>query len=379
MGLKEISRTIQRFVGERRAFLDVNVGPRLANVMLFDDDTVAYPLGSLGNQANIDFGIRLLRSLGIPTDQKFVEAAQQQGAPFYDLTVIVYAGLEDEEFEKAACGLSQRTDRCRALLSLYTGGNHIPILRFKWTKPKLGETEFLAPPYRRGVRDRAGDDPISPEFVKICATECYEDDQLHYFISMIEQIYGLKDETFMIARYYSLLEAMAGGITSQFVRQSGNTSMTRKAIRFMIGYFSEFDIPRFTITPDRDFEFDHIELAGRVRDKLFHGGGKLAHNKVPAELRPGVDLLTLRPDMICHRLRRDCELEIVRWTRRESRGWLAQNGTNFDLPMRDPDYDGRELTKPLISGSPQPGSAIGSVYAKVDGTDIGIVRLNLQV
>ena len=59
-------------------------------------------------------------------------------------------------------------------------------------------------------------------------------------------------------------------------------------------------------------------------------------------------------------------------------GWLAQNGTNFDLPERDPNYDGRELAKPLISGSSEPRSAIGSVYVKATGADIGIVRLHLQ-
>ena len=376
MGLKEVSRGIKKFVGERRAFLEVSVGPPLARMMLFDEDTAAYPMGALGNKENIEFGIRLLHSLGVPTDPGFLEAVQQEGAPFNDLTVVVYTGLENEEFEKAAQGQSQRIDRCRALLGLYTGGEHVPILRIKWTEPQLAEAEFLGPRYR-GVRDRADDDPISPEFIRTCATDHHEDDQLHYFISMIEQIYGLEDAVFSIARYYSLMEVMAGAIKSHFERPGG-PPMTRTAIRFMIGYFLEFDVPRFTINPDHDYEFDHIELAGRVRDKLFHGGRELVRNDVPNALRPGVDLLSLRPDMISHWLRRDCEREIVRWSRRESRGWLAQNGTEFDLPARDPNYDGRELVKPLISGSPEPRSAIGSVYAKVVGTDLAIVRLNLQ-
>ena len=234
MALKEVSRAIKKFVGKRRAFLEVSVGPPLEDMMLFDEDTAAYPMGSLGNQANIDFGIRLLRSLGVPTDPGFLKAAQQQGASFNHLTVVVYAGLENEEFEKAAEGRSQRTDRCRALLGLYTVGEHVPIIRIKWTEPKLGEAEFLGPRYR-GIRDRAGDDPISPEFLKTCATDHYEDDQLHYFISMIEQIYGLQDEVFRIARYYSLMDAMAGAIKSQFERQRPDSAMSRTAIRFMIG------------------------------------------------------------------------------------------------------------------------------------------------
>lgn len=377
MGIEESSKAIRKFVGERQAFLEVCVGPPLADVMFFDEDTVAYPMGSLGNVANIDFGIRLLHSLGVPTDSNFLKAAKHEGEPYNHLTVVVYAGLRDEDFHEAAQGLSRRVDRCRALLGLYTVGEHVPILRIKWTESKAGEAEFLGPRYR-GIRQRGDDDPVSPEFLRICATHHYEDDQLHFFISIIEQIYGIRDEVFRIARYYSLMEAMAGGITSQFIRQSGNDSMTRTAIRFMLGYFLEFDVPRFTITPNLDFEFDHIELAGRVRDRLFHGGQELVGSDVPEVLRPGTDLLRLRPDMISHLLRRDCEQEIVSWSRRESRGWLAHNGTNFDLPVRDPNYDGRELAKRLISGSPEPRSAIGSVNVKVSGTDIGVVRLRLQ-
>lgn len=228
MGLKEVSRAIKTFAGERRAFIEVSVGPPLAKIMLFDEDTAAYPMGSLGNQANIDFGIRLLHSLGVPTDAGFLKAAQQQGAPFSHLTAIVFVGLENEEFEKAVQGLSQRTDRCRALLGLYTVGEHVPILRVSWTEPKFGEAEFPGPRYR-GVPDRADDDPISPEFIRTCATDHHEDDQLHYFISMIEQIYGLEDVVFSVARYYSLMEVMAGAIKSQFERPGG-PPMTRTAI-----------------------------------------------------------------------------------------------------------------------------------------------------
>jgi hypothetical protein len=378
MGLKEVSRAIKKFVGKRRAYLEVSVGPPLARPMLLDEDTAAYPIGSLGNEANINFGILLLKSLGIPTDANFLEKSKQEGEQHNHLTAVVYAGLDNDEFEKALRGLSQRVDRCRALIGLYTVGEHLPILRFNWIEPNSGEVEFLPPRYR-GIRERYDDDPISVEFIKTCATDHYEDDQLHYFISMIEQVYSLQDEVFRIARYFSLMEAMAGGITSQFVHHSGNNAMTRTAIRFMVGYFHEFDVPRFTITPNRDFEFDHIELAGQVRDKLFHGGRELVRDELPVVLRPGFDLLNLKPDMISHRLRRDCEFEIARWSRRESRGWLALNGTDFDLPVRDPNYDGRELVKPLVSASPAPRSDIISANVSVRGTNIGIVKFRLQI
>jgi len=376
MGIRDVSKAIKRFVDGRRAFLEVSGGPPLGDFLRFDEDTAAYPLGSLGNDANIQFGIRLLRSLGVSTDQGFLDAARQEGQPFNHLNVIVYAGLGDDEFQRATQGLSQRADRCRALLGLYTGGEQVPIIRFKWAEPRHGEAEFLGPRYR-GIPNRAVDDPIDLEFISVCATDHYENDQLHYFIGIIEQIYSVGNQVFRIARYFSLLEAMAGAINAQFKNEVGeDREMTRTAIRFMVGYFLEFDVPRFTIEPDRDFEFDHIELAGQVRNKLFHGGGDLSHDDVSKVLHPGVDLLREAPDMISHRLRRDCELEIARWARRDSRGWLAQNGEVFEMAERDSQYDGRKLTKPLVTKSAKTG-AIGSVYAKVPGNETAIVRLRL--
>lgn len=157
----------------------------------------------------------------------------------------------------------------------------------------------------------------------------------------------------------------------------GNKHHVEWGIRYTIGYFIDFDIPRFTILPAEDFEFDHIELAGRIRHKIFHGGGALTRADVTKALEPGLQLLTRRPDMIAHWLRRDCELEIVRWARRESRAWLAQNGTTYELPARNPNYDGKSLNKPLISSSTVANSSIGSVFVKVEGADIGVVRLSL--
>jgi len=98
---------------------------------------------------------------------------------------------------------------------------------------------------------------------------------------------------------------------------------------------------------------------------------------VSAKLKPGVDLLHRRPDLIAHLLRRDCEAQLVGWAERTSRAWLAQNGAEFELPPRDPNYDRTILVKCLISSSEPPGSPIGSVNVFVENADIGAVRLEM--
>jgi hypothetical protein len=376
MGYRQTGRAIRRLIGSRRAFIELTLGPALPHPLILDDHTVAYPLLPIGNSSNIDFGISFLELLRIPTDDEFRRQAEGQGQNFHSAVATVYSELSDEDFDQAATGKLGKVERYRALLAVYVGGEVIPFARIKKDPSGPSEAEFLGPKYRGVARDQTLD-AISPAFVRQSATEFLQDDQLHYYISILEQTYGITDQLFRIARLYSLLETIAGGVASQF-KEGGSTTGTRTAIRFVLGYFRTFDIPRFTLLPDKDFEFDHIELAGRVRDRIFHGGGELVESDVPAALRPSIGLLKARPDIIAHQLRKDCELEISRWASKESIAWKARNGETFKPPVRDPNYNGRSLLKPLLSSSPAPNASISSVFVQVRGLDIGAVRLDLQ-
>lgn len=374
--MEKACKQILDFLAGESAYIEIVVGPKIQATLKLDEFTRAFPLAAIGNALNVDFGCNLLYFLGIPFDQSFVKTAKNQGSPFNDATAVVFTNLSSEALELAGSGQLKKVGRYRALLSLYAGGPFSPIMRMKWTEASLGHVEFLPPSYRRGLSRRLKDDPISSDFLKFCASERDDDDQLHYYISLLQQASELADEHFRIARMYSLLETMASGISPQFEREA-KKPMTRSAIRFMTGYFLDFDIPRFTLGESDYYEFDHIELAGLVRHKIFHGGGQLKTGDVAAKLKPGVELLHKRPDLIAHVLRRDCEAQLSGWAHRTSRAWQAQNGTVFELPSRDPNYDGTALAKCLISSAKSPGSPIGSVNVLVKGADIAGVRLEI--
>ncbi|MGM0832885.1 MAG: hypothetical protein ACQEUK_08615 [Pseudomonadota bacterium] len=374
--MEKACNQILSFLDGQSAYIEINVGPKIQVALELDEFTRAFPLAPTGNVLNVDFGCNLLGLLGIPFDESFVQTANIQGSPFNDATAVVFTNLSAEALELAGGGQLNKVVRYRALLSLYAGGPFSPIMRMKWTEPSLAHVEFLPPPYRRGLSHRLEDDPISPDFLRFCASEREDDDQLHYYISLLQQASELADEHFRIARMYSLLETIASGISSQFEREK-KKPMTRAAIRFIAGYFIDYDIPRFTLGKSDYYEFDHIELAGRVRHKIFHGGGQLRVSDVPAKLKPGVELLHRRPDLISHILRRDCEAQLTGWARRTSRAWQAQNGIEFELPSIDPNYNGKELAKCLISSAEPPGSPIGSVNVLVKGSDIAGVRLEI--
>jgi hypothetical protein len=214
MGIKETCRAIKHMVNNRPAFVELVTGAPTKNVLFLDEGTVVYPLGCLGNSMNIEFGTRFVNNLGVPVDKTFQETSIKQGETFNHVAAIVYVNLNANEIELAASGGLLKADRYRALLGMYVGGYQRTFARFKWNEPQKGEVEFLGPSYR-GV-PRTGDDPINQDFLRLCAVARENDEALHYFVSILEQAYSIPDESFKIARLFSLLEVMAGGIVSQF-------------------------------------------------------------------------------------------------------------------------------------------------------------------
>jgi len=376
MSLKTNCRAIKRFsIGN--SLVELLVGPQLTNPIFFSDNVAAFPVGELGNTHHIAFGGRFLKALTINTDQTFFQLAIEQGQKFNSVAAIVYRNLTSAELQSAADGRLPIQERAKALLSFYLAAPTLAIARLQWPSEGLTAVEFLGPRYRGVPRTDA--DPISPELIGLCANDREDDDKLHYWIATLEQAHAIDEEYFRIARLFSLLEAIAAPIISDLTRQYPDTPITRTAIRLMLGYFVEFDVPRFTIQPSAIFEFDHIELAGRIRQKIFHGGGHLTRAEVPASLHSGIDLLERRPDMISHVLRRDAELEIARWASRDGIPWKVAAGEKVVLPARDPSYSGKELAKLLVTSFAQPRSAIVSVFVRVVGGDIGAVRLGLNL
>ena len=61
-----------------------------------------------------------------------------------------------------------------------------------------------------------------------------------------------------------------------------------------------------------EYEYERIELAGRLRDKLFHGV-PFRRKDLGGKWRSGYDLIEKHADHLVWELMGDCELEISRW------------------------------------------------------------------
>lgn len=355
-------RAIKARIAGRRAFIEVTVGPGLSRVLDLDENTSVFPLVARGNRDTITVATEFMKQLGTPVDQAFVDEAMRQGRPFFALTASVYLGLTDEDFAAALEGELQALLRNRSLVGAYMGGDPQPVVRIDRPAGEVPANVHFLPPTYRGI-PRFDDDPINPELLKSIIKDHSDDRQLQYNISVLTQIYGLQDRQLAIARYFSLLETMAGPLESQFMKApNAPPSVTRGAIRYMLGYFDTVHIPRFT-HDGINYEFDHVEFGGRLRHRIFHGSGRISQQDLTKELYLALPLLERRPDMIAYALRRDCEREIAAWVKGESRARRALAGEAFLMPARDPAYNGDALPRMLITSNGNRSSGIGSVWA----------------
>jgi hypothetical protein len=84
---------------------------------------------------------------------------------------------------------------------------------------------------------------------------------------------------------------------------------SRTAIRKMLGLENG---ATGEIHGGRTVKFERIELAGRLRDQIFHGA-PFGSKDLSTEWRDSYDLLGDQPDQLISALMADCELEFARW------------------------------------------------------------------
>jgi hypothetical protein len=82
------------------------------------------------------------------------------------------------------------------------------------------------------------------------------------------------------------------------------------------GAFSEIHVD------EKKYRYDIVEIAGRIRDKLFHGV-KFRKSDLFKEVRQTFELFENHPELIASDMKSYCEMEIAKWANGTSRGLKA--------------------------------------------------------
>lgn len=142
-----------------------------------------------------------------------------------------------------------------------------------------------------------------------------KDEHFEFGLSLYHDALKESNPHFQIARFFSCLECLAYKLKS-------DERPSRKAVKYLLGLeggaFSEVHID------GKKYRYDVVEIAGRIRDKLFHGV-KFKKSHLIKEARTAYELYENNPEQIATTMKSFCEVEIARWA----------NGTSIGLKVHE--------------------------------------------
>ncbi|MFM5918644.1 MAG: hypothetical protein ACKOOL_14075 [Novosphingobium sp.] len=194
-------------------------------------------------------------------------------------------------------------DQAEQAISWISGNFPVPFMEFVALQSGVF-ANFIPPAETRRLHLSLGNHAAEQQdrvnkLIKAAST----DERFSFGLSMYRDATHEHNPQFQIARLFSVLESFAYGL-------KGGSVGSRAAVRKMLGV--ESATGETVLADGRKIKFERIELAGRLRDKLFHGV-QFEPEDLSVEWRDGYDLVQDHPEVLIHSLKADCELEIARW------------------------------------------------------------------
>lgn len=286
---------------------------------------VLVPLKPLGYLAQADYVGRYVHELtDALVDADAVNSLAQQGANAWPVVAIVAQCSKDAAPEALELEAEPQLQRGRQLLAWASGDDVTPFGVV--TVPCKGSYFRMMPPHSRR-RQRLGFGNTGNDYsrqIERIVESAEADDHFAFAISIYHDAMREDDPRFRIARLFNCLECLAG-------RLKNSDRPSRKAVKHLLG-LSAGGMDEVSGDLGK-IRYDPIEIAGRVRDKLFHGT-PFRSSDLNAESQPAFALYEQRPQHIAETLQMHCELEIARWANGVSRGRTG-DGAQGDAPEHE--------------------------------------------
>lgn len=280
-------------------------GAFLQSPVWISPQVFAVPLVAIGFEAEFEYASDYLRQFfGVNlTSDEVQEQKAQRDSTLPVISIIHFPKNIDtptalEELARSDLNSAER------IIAWATGDN---LTEFAYiTVLNKNETYFrmVLPHSRRRLRlgfGNTGEDFQRSVDRLRAASE--EDSHFAFAMSMFSDAAHERNALFKICRLFNVLESLAYAL-----KQSDIPS--RRAVKIMLGL--EGGAMSSIRIDDRDITYDRIEIAGRLRDKFFHG---IPFREVDLveEFRPVFYLINHRPEVIADCLLSDCELALARW------------------------------------------------------------------
>lgn len=302
----------------RPAVHQLCMGAFLQDSVSVGDRTTAVPLKSLGCDTEAVYTGRYAHEVVRATvDEPAIASLKRQGNDAHPIIAIVVRANIDaapEDLERIAMPF---LDRARAVLSWATGEVPEP---FALVTVTTKGAYFRLTPEQSRRRQRLGFGNTGADFqgqLHRLMKYAEEDERFAFALSMYSNALREQNPEFRAARHFSCLEALAYRIKDD----EGTGKKSRQRVRKLLGL--EAGAMSRASDGANQYEYDRVEIAGRIRDKLFHGAPFRPSEHLNESAAKAYEYLVKNPDQLKDILQADCEIEFARWANGASHGQVS--------------------------------------------------------
>jgi hypothetical protein len=268
-------------------------------------DVLAVPLAPLGFEAELGYVSAYLRQFsGIELTLEEAKAGRAQGAEALPVITVIHfpeASAPPQELEASA---REHLERAEQIIAWATGDR---LTEFAYVTVTDQDPPFfrMVPPHsRRRLRLGFGNaDEAFQGNVDRIRQAVDEDPRFAFAMAMFADAAHEPNPLFKVCRLFNVLESLA------YALKSGDIG-SRRAVKIMLG-LEGGAICNLNVD-GREISYDRIEIAGRLRDKFFHGS-PFREEDLIEEARPVFYLIEHHPEMIADALVSDCEITLAKW------------------------------------------------------------------
>ncbi len=306
---KEKIHTILR---RRPAVHQLCSGAFIQEPLRLTDLLYAVPLSPIGFGAQAHFTAQYTTELtGDQVDQCGLHNLLSQGARALPVVALVNFSDDNTDPEVLENAANSALNLGRRIISWASGDEISPFGVVTLTSDR-SFFRLLAP--HSNLRQRLGFGNTGQNFdsqISRIYDTARNDHHFDFALSLLHDAATELNPLFRIARYYNVLECLAAKLKASFNGHS------RKAVKALIG-LEEPSLSEVVIQGEK-FRYDPVEIAGRLRDKLFHGV-QFREDHLNDASRGVFRLLEISPNTIADSMKSYCEIEIARWANGASKG-----------------------------------------------------------
>lgn len=287
-------------------------GAFLQEPQYFSENVVAIPMKSLGYETQAQYLTKYSSEISKSEfNHESLEKLVKQSENSLPVISVICFPNNDDSPEKLELNTRIEFNLAIQIIS-WTSGNRLE--EFGTLVRTVNERFVRITPPQIKKRTRLGFGNTGKDFnnqINRMIETSRNDEHFSYALSILHDANFEINPKFRIARYFNCLECLA------YKLKKDNPS--RKAVKKLIG-LEDGAMCEISLQ-GKKYRYDRIEIAGRIRDKLFHGT-EFKKKDLNKESKDAFELYELHPEQIATTIQGDCEIEIARWANGASRGQI---------------------------------------------------------